>query len=59
MMFFINNPKGQMLCDVAVPIRRPIQSCREQDGVNRFHICSPEGLIIRISEKELIQIVST
>ncbi|GIO55095.1 VOC family protein [Paenibacillus cineris] len=37
----------------------PAGSCREQDGVNRFHICSPEGLIIRISEKELIQIVST
>ncbi|OZB95022.1 VOC family protein [Paenibacillus sp. XY044] len=36
-----------------------VEPCRQQDGVNRFHICSPEGLIIRISEKELIQVVST
>lgn len=30
--------------------------CREQNGVNMFHVTSPEGLTIRISEKELVQV---
>ncbi|MBE9914189.1 VOC family protein [Paenibacillus donghaensis] len=30
--------------------------CREQNGVNMFHVMSPEGLTIRISEKELVQV---
>lgn len=28
--------------------------CREQDGVCRFHVRSPEGVLIRISEKERV-----
>lgn len=32
-------------------------TCREQDGVRRFHIRSPEGMLIRISEKETVHVV--
>lgn len=33
-----------------------VGKCREEDGVNRFDVLTPEGLTLQISEKELVRI---